>query len=288
MKSPVKISLPNSRIKIPAKTVAKKTGYETLSEAIKDLYNLGYTRDFNILAAEDCLQCNKTNLRLSPDDFQIDATYRFEGSTDPGDEMILFAISSISSNIKGIVVNAFGMYADTDSSKIVDRLLNRNNNKKAPIKRHPALVQLSRDHHFGLLLVWKIRQGIKKDIAKERISNYILFFFNEDLKDHFKEEETNIFSKLPEDNPLYIQAISEHTEIYKLVEKIKQNPENETLLTFFADTLEKHIRFEERSLFNYLQEILSEEELVDLIKEDTHQKENIDLKWNDQFWAYKQ
>ena len=33
--------------------------------------------------------------------------------------------------------------------------------KKTPIKRHDALKHFSRDHHFGLLLVWKIREGVK-------------------------------------------------------------------------------------------------------------------------------
>ena len=48
---------------------------------------------------------------------------------------------------------------------------------QAPIKRHQAIVSFSKDHHFGLLLVWKIRQGLKKSIDPVRISNYVLFFF---------------------------------------------------------------------------------------------------------------
>lgn len=287
MKTQPKISLPYRKIKLPAKPIRKKTGYETLSEAIKDLSSQGYTIDFNILASEDCLQCSKTDLKLSPDEFQIDATYRFEGLSDPADKMILFAISSSSLNIKGIVVNSFGMYANTDGSQIVERLLNNSKSQGAPIKRHPALVQLSRDHHFGLLLVWKIRRGLKKSIAKERISNYILFFYNEDLKEHFKEEERDLFSRLPETDPLYIQAYSEHEQLNMLVNEIKTNPGNEKLVTEFADTLEKHIRFEERSLFNYLQEKFTEDELATLVKDNGHQKENIDLRWNDQFWIYK-
>ena len=42
--------------------------------------------------------------------------------TDPGDEMIVFAISCLKHNLKGIVVNAYGMYSDSTSSKIVERL----------------------------------------------------------------------------------------------------------------------------------------------------------------------
>lgn len=35
------------------------------------------------------------------------------------------------------------------------------------MKRNENLVPLSRDHHFGLLCCWKIRQGIKKEVSQE-------------------------------------------------------------------------------------------------------------------------
>ena len=100
----------------------KIRSYDTVSEAVNDLIKRGYTTDFSVLAEKECLICNKTSTRLSADEFEIDETYRFEGMTDPGDEMIVFAISSIKHNMKGIVVNAYGMYADSTSSKIVERL----------------------------------------------------------------------------------------------------------------------------------------------------------------------
>jgi hypothetical protein len=59
---------------------------------------------------------------LSPDDFEIDDFYKFEGDGNPGDEMIVYAISSKSKNLKGIVVNAYGMYANNASSAIVKKL----------------------------------------------------------------------------------------------------------------------------------------------------------------------
>ncbi len=100
----------------------KNIYYETVSEAINDLAKRGYTSDFKVLSDKECLICNKTAAQLSPDDFEIDETYRFEGNTDPGDEMIIHAISSTKYNIKGIVVNGYGMYSDAATSKIVARL----------------------------------------------------------------------------------------------------------------------------------------------------------------------
>lgn len=98
--------------------------YETVSEAINDLAKRGYTTDFKILADQDCLMCHQTVTQLSPEEFEIDETHRFEGETDPGDEMIVHAISSTKYNMKGIIVNGYGTYADTSTSKIVARLKN--------------------------------------------------------------------------------------------------------------------------------------------------------------------
>ena len=96
--------------------------YDTVSEAINDLHSLGNTIDFLIVADKECLVCHKTGTELSPVEFEIDQFYRFEGDTDPGDEIIVYAISSKKNNAKGIVVNAFGIYADSVSSTIVNRL----------------------------------------------------------------------------------------------------------------------------------------------------------------------
>src|SRR5689334_13185882 len=54
-----------------------------------------------------------------------------------------------------------------------------------PIKRSNAFVQFSKDHHFGLLLVWKIRQDLTKEINATEISKYVYDFFMDDLQQHF-------------------------------------------------------------------------------------------------------
>jgi len=100
----------------------KRKSYDTVTEAMAELKKLGYTIDFSIMADKECIVCHQTATELSPDDFEIDHFYRFEGDSDPGDEMIVYAISSNTDNIKGIVVNAFGIYADNASSAIVKKL----------------------------------------------------------------------------------------------------------------------------------------------------------------------
>ncbi|GAB3350648.1 hypothetical protein GCM10027566_08220 [Arachidicoccus ginsenosidivorans] len=93
--------------------------YETVSEAVNDLSKRGYTHDFNL--GEDCLVCGQT-LSLSPEEFEIDEVYRFEGMTDPGDEMIVYAIASKKGTEKGVLVNGYGLYQDGESSVIMNKL----------------------------------------------------------------------------------------------------------------------------------------------------------------------
>lgn len=96
--------------------------YETLSEAVNDLVKKGYTTDFLVQEDKDCLFCANNALELSPDEFVIDAVFRFEGMTDPADESILFAISSEKHDIKGLVINSFGADFGYRSSKLVAHL----------------------------------------------------------------------------------------------------------------------------------------------------------------------
>jgi iron-sulfur cluster repair protein YtfE (RIC family) len=154
----------------------------------------------------------------------------------------------------------------------------------APIKRHPAIVSFSKDHHFGLLLIWKIRQGLSKSIPAERISKYVLYFFKEDLASHFKEEEEFLFSRLSPDDPLRTKAETDHVFIYSLVRDIESNPTDEVLLHLFAKELEKHIRFEERDLFNHIQEVLGAAELSLIEQRFSTSKHDVDEHWHDIFW----
>lgn len=97
-----------------------KESYGTLSETINGLSKLGFTHDFNI--QDDCVVCHQTNTVLSPVDFQIDKVYRFEGDAHPNYQSILYALSSIKFDIKGILVNGYGIYADETTSELIVRL----------------------------------------------------------------------------------------------------------------------------------------------------------------------
>lgn len=93
--------------------------YNTLVDAIDDLRKKGYDRDFNL--REACLECSASGLQLSPDDFEITGTYHFDGSTDVDDEVVLYTIES-KNGLKGLLVNAYGIYADSVSDALIAKL----------------------------------------------------------------------------------------------------------------------------------------------------------------------
>lgn len=102
------------------KALNESFGAGTLSETINGLNKLGYTHDFNI--QEECLVCQQTNDTLSPEEFQIDKVYRFEGASNPEDQSILYAISSAKYNLKGVLVNGYGLSSDEATSKLIEKL----------------------------------------------------------------------------------------------------------------------------------------------------------------------
>ena len=94
--------------------------FETLIEAIDALRKEGYTEDFNLQA--NCLDCREGSIQLFHDDFHVDKYFRFEGETNPSDESVLYAISSEKHGVKGILVNAFGIYSEPIADELMAKL----------------------------------------------------------------------------------------------------------------------------------------------------------------------
>ncbi|MDN3690093.1 hemerythrin domain-containing protein [Cyclobacterium jeungdonense] len=153
-----------------------------------------------------------------------------------------------------------------------------------PLKRHSSLIPFSQDHHFGLLLSWKICQGIRKDVDTKRIVDYLDYFVQHHLEPHFQLEEKLLFSFLAKNDLLRKEAEEQHASIRSSYEQIFEKRGDKDRLTRFADELKAHIRFEERKLFQYMQVELVEEDL-EILKEnveDMHQK--VQEEWEDPFW----
>lgn len=151
-----------------------------------------------------------------------------------------------------------------------------------PIKRHDSLQSLSREHHQGLLLCWKIKTGLKKNIDKSRINRYCDYYYEVYLLPHFEEEEKHIFPVLGFDNEHVKQALEEHKELKKLFAAIHADADA-VLLEKIEEKLENHIRFEERVLFNEIQEVATKADWDKINK--AHQHEAEQECWSDRFWA---
>ena len=89
----------------------------TLSETLTRLKSEGYTEDFNLNG--DYLAGHRSAIQLAPDEFVVDQYFRFEGPTDPADEAVLYAISSVKFNLKGTLVNGFGVSSDEAADRII-------------------------------------------------------------------------------------------------------------------------------------------------------------------------
>lgn len=83
--------------------------YESLADALNDLKERGYWADFGTDTV--CLYCGELDIRLNPEEFQVDEAYRFEGDAKADDSLILYAITS-ATGMKGTLVDTTGVYSE--------------------------------------------------------------------------------------------------------------------------------------------------------------------------------
>jgi hypothetical protein len=86
--------------------------YATVSQALEELKEKGFTIDFNI---------QEKRIIDSPDDFEIVHLYRYEGESDPGDEATVFGIKS-STGEKGVFVAGLSTFADNSAALVLNEL----------------------------------------------------------------------------------------------------------------------------------------------------------------------
>jgi hemerythrin-like domain-containing protein len=157
--------------------------------------------------------------------------------------------------------------------------------KPKPIKRSNEIAPLSRDHHEGLLLGWKIKKGIANGTTVATISTYVNWFWEHHLIKHFRQEETILIEYVPAENKHVQQMIEEHKVIANKVSEIQKQP-NQQLLLEFSTLLESHIRFEERLLFNEIEKLLTPEQLIS-VGNQLNKEEKSKAVWDDEFWVKK-
>lgn len=86
--------------------------YATVSKALKELADKGFTTDFNL---------DEQQIVRHPDDFEIVHIYRYEGESDPGDEATVYGIRAKSGE-QGVFVAGDLSFADGSAAKVLHEL----------------------------------------------------------------------------------------------------------------------------------------------------------------------
>jgi hypothetical protein len=90
--------------------------YTSLDQATDDLTRRGFTHSFDI--NESCLYCSLLEKRFNATDLRIVESHRFEGPSNPDDSSVIYAIEA-NSGEKGVLIDAYGAYADRDKTEFI-------------------------------------------------------------------------------------------------------------------------------------------------------------------------
>ena len=85
--------------------------YKTMTEALEDLKKRGFTANFEFL--NNVFRAVDSGKTFQADDLTIVEHHRFEGASDPDDMSVVYAIEA-GDGTRGILVDAFGVYANPD------------------------------------------------------------------------------------------------------------------------------------------------------------------------------
>ena len=131
------------------------------------------------------------------------------------------------------------------------------------MKRHEYLIPLSRFHRSALFLAQMCKQNgpVFKGYPTTSVekATYALDFYERDLKQHFDIEESIVFPRISGishdlDN-LVSTAREDHDNLRSRFENLHQGTDLVSDLDQLGKLLERHIRMEERQLFQLLQDV---------------------------------
>lgn len=141
------------------------------------------------------------------------------------------------------------------------------------MKRHPALIPLSHDHHDALVVARGLILGRatapRSDWPPDRRSQVtrVTAFFSDTLRAHFEAEEQSVYPVaargIKGGSKMVADLVAEHQQIRQLVHELEADPVSalEQRLSALGNLIESHIRTEERVLFEAMQRELGMTEL---------------------------
>jgi hemerythrin-like domain-containing protein len=154
------------------------------------------------------------------------------------------------------------------------------------VKRDEHLYPLSWQHHNGLMAVLLLKKGINKGVVAKVMSDFILFVWNNELKEHFHAEEKALTANKDDaaHRRLYMQMKEEHQQIIAVIEQIKNEDCGIADVDLFQQLLEKHIRFEERVFFPWLEQHSANNEMRKIGEQLQHLQHHSCVNYPVKFW----
>lgn len=126
------------------------------------------------------------------------------------------------------------------------------------MKREKFLWPLTHGHQHALSAVKITRERLKANASDESLAGEVRAFFETDLVPHFVAEEEMLASAGKTwglDDPDLKHTLADHAELRRLM-----GLNNGKSLPLFTNLLEKHIRFEEETLFGRFEKLFTPEE----------------------------
>ena len=139
--------------------------------------------------------------------------------------------------------------------------------KHPPLQRHEALQPFSRDHYTGLVQAHRLVKAADADaIARRKAVAGFTDAWTLEIAEHFDDEEHLLADLMQRDDRT--RLLDEHRRVRDMAEKVqaagREADPDARLVRTLGETLEKHIRWEERELFMRLQEQLDQDQLARL------------------------
>lgn len=123
------------------------------------------------------------------------------------------------------------------------------------MKRSPALLELSREHHTALSLAARIARAADP-AAEADLMARVQIVFRDELAPHFVAEEEGLLPAMAAagERALVERTLGEHRLMQQMVDRIAAGDRDS--LKAFGQQLTAHVRFEERELFMAAQVVL--------------------------------
>ena len=127
----------------------------------------------------------------------------------------------------------------------------------SPLKRRPELQALSEDHHNALVIALRCRRVADGSLDTDAGEFWegVRAFYNAALAGHFEIEERLLLPALDAlgETEMSRKIASEHVELRRLAAETSARPE---ILAAFGRLLDDHVRYEERVVFESVQDRL--------------------------------